>query len=103
MMALHALGFRRAAPRKRALSFLSLFRRQRPAAAGAGRIKLINGLPGFAENHSERDPVRGSARRFAPACDACAAAPGEKPFARFGNCGASCFDRSQLWQPHPLF
>jgi hypothetical protein len=79
------------------LSFLSLFMRQRPAAAGGGTIRRINGLPGLPEKRSERDPVRGSARRIAPACDACAAAPGEKPFARFGNCGASCFDRSQLW------
>ena len=42
---------------ERALSFLSPFRRQGPAAASDGRIKLIKGLPGFAEKRGERDPV----------------------------------------------
>jgi hypothetical protein len=55
------------APRQgtRALSFLSLFRRQCPAAADAGSNRRINGLPGFPKKRSERDPVRGSARRLA--------------------------------------
>jgi hypothetical protein len=39
------------------LSFLSLFRRQDPAAAGAGMIRGTNGLPRFAEKRGERDPV----------------------------------------------
>jgi hypothetical protein len=57
MTALHARGPQGAALRERALSFLSLFRRQGPAAASAGRIKRINGLPGFPEEQRERDPV----------------------------------------------
>jgi hypothetical protein len=57
------LSTRRA--KERALSFLSLFRRQCPAAAGAGSIRRINGLPGLPEKRSGRDSVRGSARRLA--------------------------------------
>jgi hypothetical protein len=47
--------------KERALSFLSLFRRQCQAAATAGKIKRINGLPGFPEKRSERDHVCRSA------------------------------------------
>jgi hypothetical protein len=53
----------RALPRKRALSFLSLFRRQCPAAASAGTIQRTNGLPGFVEKYRERDPVHHSGER----------------------------------------
>jgi hypothetical protein len=45
-------------PKERALSLLSLFRRQCPAAAGAESNGRINGLPGFPEKRSERNPVR---------------------------------------------
>jgi hypothetical protein len=48
---------------ERALSFVSLFRRQRVAVASAGRIRDINGLRGFPETGSEHDPVRRSASR----------------------------------------
>jgi hypothetical protein len=47
--------------KERALSFLSLFRRQCPAVAGAGSKRHINGLAGLPEKRSERDPVRRSA------------------------------------------
>jgi hypothetical protein len=65
MTALHALGPSTRRAKERALSFLSLFMRQRPAAAGGGSIRRINGLPGLPEKRSEHDPVRGSARRIA--------------------------------------
>jgi hypothetical protein len=50
--------FQRASSRI-ALSFLSVFSGQVQAAASAGRIRNINGLPGFSEKRSERDPVTG--------------------------------------------
>jgi hypothetical protein len=52
---MHVASTRRA--KECALSLLSLFRRQCRAAAGAGRIRGVNGLPGFPEKRSERDPV----------------------------------------------
>jgi hypothetical protein len=50
----------RAAPRS-ALSLLSLFMRQCPAIARAGRSRSFNGLRGFAERRGERDPICRSA------------------------------------------
>jgi len=57
-MALHARGFQTRGPEERAVSLLSLFSGQGYAAAGARRIRGINGLLGFPEKLSERNPVR---------------------------------------------
>jgi hypothetical protein len=90
---------------ERALSLLSLFRRQCPAVANAERIRGFNGLRGFPEKRSEHDPVRRSASHSLVNRNqkVRAAASGEKPFVRFGSCGASFFQAWQLWQSQPLF
>lgn len=44
--------------KERALSFVSLFSGQVPAALSGEKIRGINGLPGFPEKRCERDPVR---------------------------------------------
>ena len=77
MTALHALGSQRAAPRNAHCRFC----RCSGAAPGRRRCRKdprINGLPGFSEKRSERDPVRGSARRIALPTRCCRA--GRKAF-----------------------